>query len=123
MLKRTVKAISILCVATLAACSTRGHFVVPEGSSLYLGGRSTPVVVAADGTVVTKPFGWNAMGLPPRNGIPYKIEKNGTVVKEGRLRAVFRGASLFWPPFAGVFVVPTGLNPHITYDLVTGKQE
>ena len=123
MFRKTFKVLAILCVTTLAACSTQGQFVVPEGSSLYLGGRPTPVDVGASGTVVTKPFGWNAMGLPPQNGIPYKLEKNGKIIKEGKLRAVFRGASLFWPPFAGVFVVPTGLNPNITYNLVTGKQE
>lgn len=31
--------------------------------------------------------------------------------------------SLFLPPIVGILTVPTGLNPNITYNLVSGKQE
>lgn len=118
-----VKTLAVVALVALTGCSTRGHFVVPEGSQLYLGGRPEPVKVEAGGLVTTKPFGWGALGIPPDKGIPYKIEKDGKVVQQGKLRTVFRGASLFWPPVYGIIALPTGLNPNITYDLVTGKQE
>lgn len=123
MIRGFVKALLIVSIGALTACSTQGHFVVPEGSKLYLGGRPEPVTVEADGLVTTKPFGWDAMGLPPHNGISYVIEKDGKVVKQGKLRTVFRGASLFWPPVYGIIARPTGLNPHLTYNLVTGEQK
>lgn len=124
MTSRLVKALAIGCVAaTLSACSTTGHFVLPQDSKLYLDGRPEPVQLEADGTATVRAFRWNAMGTPPKKGIPYRLEKDGTTVQEGRLRPVFRPASLFWPPIVGIFTVPTGLNPDLTYNLVTGKQE
>jgi len=110
-------------VALLSACSTQGKFVVPEGSKLYLADRPDAVEIAADGVVTTKAFGWESMGVPPEAGIKYRLEKDGKTVQEGRLRPVFRVQALFLPPIFGIIVVPTGLNPNITYDLVKGKQE
>ena len=107
----------------VSACSTQGRFVVPAGSTLYLGGRPEPVKVQTDGRVNVHAFGWDAMGVPPAKGIPYRLEQNGKAVQEGRLRTVLRVQSLFLPPIFGILTVPTGLNPNITYDLVTGKQE
>ena len=63
------------------------------------------------------------MGIPPENGIKYRLEKDGRTLQEGRLRPVLRVKALFLPPIVGIIMVPTGLNPDITYDLVTGKQE
>ena len=111
----------ILFTAILFGCSTSGTFVVPEGTQLEI--YSRPATVEADGSVTMRPFGWNAMGIPPGGGIPYRLTKGGEVVQEGRLRGVFRGASLFWPPISGIIAWPVGLNPHITYDLVKGTQE
>lgn len=105
----------------LNACSTQGKFVVPPDTQLSIYKR-TPVTVPADGVVETKPFFWTAAGIPPASGVPYALHKNGKVVKEGKLRAKFRVASIFWPPFAIIYW-PMGLNPNITYDLVSGKQE
>ena len=110
----------ILVVAGLVGCSTTGKFIVPEGTDLVVYER--PVEVSANGTASMRPFAFNAAGTPPDGGIPYRLMKDGQVVQEGRLRTVFRGASIFWPPFA-VFYWPMGLNPHITYDLVNGTQE
>lgn len=110
-------------ITLLSACSTQGRFVIPQGSSLYLENRTEPVTVAADGTVSTKPFGWGSMGVPPNRGIPYRLEKDGKTIQEGRLRATLRIASIFWPPIYGIAAIPVGLRPEITYDLVTGKQE
>jgi hypothetical protein len=104
----------------LASCSTTGNFVIPEGTELEVYRR--PVTVQSDGTVTTQPFFWTAAGMPPGGGVEYRLLKDGAVVQEGRLRAVFRGVSLFWPPFALIYW-PMGLNPHITYNLVEGTQE
>jgi hypothetical protein len=106
----------------LNACSTTGHFKVPEGSQLYLYKRPEPVQIKANGEVTTKPFFWTAAGIPPGGGIPYKLEKDGKVLKEGKLRAKFRVVSIFWPPFSIIYW-PMGLNPNITYDLINDTQE
>lgn len=107
----------------VSACSTTGHFVVPPGSKLYLGGRPEPVKVRDDGTVSVYAFGWDSMGVPPAKGIPYRLEQDGKPAQEGRLRTQLRVPALFLPPIVGILTVPTGLNPNITYNLVTGKQE
>jgi hypothetical protein len=99
----------------LVSCTTTGKFVIPEGTELEVYQR--PVTVQSDGTVVSKPFFWTAAG-----GVEYRLVKEGTVVKEGRLRAKFRVVSIFWPPFAAIYW-PMGLNPGITYNLVDGTQQ
>lgn len=120
MLKKLFFALFLLAMVT--GCTTTGTFKVPADTSLYIYKRPEPVKIAADGKVTTAPFFWTAAGIPPESGIPYRLEKNGATVKEGRLRAKFRVVSLFWPPFAAIYW-PMGLNPDITYDLVNDKQE
>ncbi len=104
----------------LAACTTTGRFVVPQGSQLEVYRR--PVTVGSDGRVVTRPFFWTAAGIPPGGGVEYRLLKDGKAIQQGRLRAKFRVVSIFWPPFALIYW-PMGLNPNVTYDLVKGKQE
>jgi hypothetical protein len=111
----------VLLALALPACSTQGTFVVPKGTQLEVYQR--PVTPDANGVVVTKPFFWTAAGVPPSGGVEYRLLKGDKVVKSGRLRAKFRVASIFWPPFVGVIVWPMGLNPNLTYDLVRGTQE
>lgn len=118
---RTAFIVASLLLAS--ACSTQGRFLVPQGSTLYLGGRPEPVKVQSDGRVNVHAFGWDAMGVPPAKGIPYRLEQDGKTIQQGRLRAVLRVQSLFLPPIFGILTVPTGLNPNITYDLVNGKQQ
>lgn len=113
---------TILLAASISGCSTTGHFKVPEGSQLYIYERPEPVKIQQDGSVTTKPFFWTAMGIAPHGGIPYRLEKDGETIKQGRLRAVFRPASIFWPPFAAIYW-PVGFNPDITYDLINDTQE
>lgn len=113
--------VALIAFAT-TGCSTSGTFKIPENAQLYLYERPEPVNVATNGKVTTTPFYWTAMGIPPTGGIPYRLEQDGETVKEGRLRANFRVASLFWPPFAVIYW-PTGLNPNITYDLVNDTQQ
>jgi len=112
----------VLFMALIAGCTTTGHFKVPEGSDLYIYKRPQPVTISPSGEVTTKPFFWTAAGMPPGGGVPYRLEKNGETLKEGRLRAKFRPVSIFWPPFALIYW-PMGLNPDITYDLVNDTQE
>ena len=105
----------LVCMAITAGCSTTGTFVVPEGSSLYINNRA--VAVEESGKVSTRPYFWSSIG-----GVPYRLEKEGQTLKEGRLRAKFRPVSIFWPPYALIYW-PAGLNPDITYDLVNDTQE
>jgi hypothetical protein len=115
--------VAVAAIALLSACSTSGHFVVPQGSQLYLGDRPEPVTVEADGNVTTKAFKWGSIGVPPSRGISYRLEKDGKTIQEGKLRNTIRVASFFWPPIYGLIALPIGLRPEITYDLVNGTQE
>ena len=110
----------VLLTLALPACSTRGTFVVPDGTQLEVYQR--PVTPDANGVVVTKPFFWTAAGMPPAGGVEYRLLKGDKVVQSGRLRAKFRVVSIFWPPMALIYW-PMGLNPNLTYDLVRGTQE
>ena len=122
LIRPIFKIVYIFCALIfLNACSTQGKFKIPEGTELSIYKRPS-VSVPADGIVKTAPFFWTAAGIPPASGVPNSLYKNGKVVKEGKLRAKFRVVSIFWPPFALIYW-PMGLNPSITYDLVTGKQE
>ena len=114
--------LTVLLAVFAVGCSTTGHFKVPENSKLYIDDRPEPVQILDNGTVVTRPFDWTASGLPPRRGIPYRLEEEGKPVKEGKLRAKVRVVSFFWPPLAFLYW-PVGFNPNITYDLVNDKQE
>lgn len=90
----------LLGLAFVAGCSTTGHFITPANTQLVVMGRNLDV--PADGVVTTKPFSWGGAG-----GIPYRLEQNGAVVQQGKLRAKFRlngGAMLCvrrtWLPIA-----------------------
>lgn len=120
MIKKIYLALAVLVFIT--GCSTVGTFKVPADSELYIYKRPEPVKIEAGGKVTTKPFFWTAAGMPPGGGIPYRLEKNGKVLKEGKLRAKFRVASIFWPPAALIYW-PIGFNPDITYDLVNDTQK
>ena len=109
-------------VSVLSGCTTQGRFVIPEGSELYIYKRPVPVEIPENGVVKTKPFFWTAAGVPPGGGVPYRLEKDGKTIKQGRLRAKFRPVSIFWPPFALIYW-PMGLNPTITYDLKNDTQK
>ena len=111
-----------LMVVLVAGCSTKGTFKVPEGCSLYIYERPEPVEIGTNGLVQTRPYFWTATGIPPHSGIPYRLEKDGKVLKSGRLRTKFRVVSIFWPPFAVIYW-PMGMNPDITYDLINDTQE
>ena len=119
---RLTKIIGVsLLMLFVVGCSTTGNFKIPEGSELYVYERPEPVTVSPNGKVTTAPFFWTAAGIPPDSGIPYRLEKSGQTIKEGRLRAKFRVVSIFWPPLAAIYW-PMGFNSNITYDLVNDTQ-
>lgn len=115
-----ILALTAVAFSLALGCTTRGHFVVPDGTQLEVYRR--PVTPDAGGMVETKPFFWTAAGVPPGGGIEYRLLKDGSVLQAGRLRTVFRPVSIFWPPFALIYW-PMGFNPNITYDLVSGTQQ
>jgi len=112
MKKTAIFAFALGVVLCLSGCSTTGTFKVPEDSKLYIYERPEPVNVGADGKVTTKPFFWKASA-----GIAYRLEKDGKIVNEGKLRSQFRPASIFWPP-AALLYWPIGFRSDVTYDLV-----
>lgn len=94
----------------LLGCSTTGSFKIPKDTQLELYGR--PVEVPENGLVKTRPFFWTAAG-----GVPYRLlNKDGSVIKEGKARAKFRVVSIFWPPMALIYW-PMGLNGSVMNDL------
>lgn len=110
-----------LVLSLLAGCTTTGHFKVPEGSNLFINERPKPVTIATNGEVTTEPFCWTVAGTPPVGGVPYRLEKDGQILKAGRLQTEFRVESLFFPPFAQFFW-PLGFDSDVTYDLVNDTQ-
>lgn len=90
-----MKQISLLLVVMviLSACSTSTYVKLPEGAVLKIErGQELP---HEEGKIDRTPLSWSSAG-----GIPYRIEKDGAVIRKGKMRAKFRPASIFWPPFA-----------------------
>jgi len=93
-MKKILALIALTLVFT--GCSTNTYVKLPEDSVLKL--NKVEDKTYTEGRVVTRPFFWSAAG-----GIPYKVEKNGEVLKEGKLASKFRVASIFWPPYAIIY--------------------
>jgi hypothetical protein len=108
---------TVLALLTITGCTTTGRFKVPENSTLYIDQRPLPALVNKSGETIVEPFSWSAS-----SGVPFRLEKDGKVIKEGKLRTIFRYESLLWPPAAPIYW-PMGLDPDITYDLIHDKQE
>lgn len=76
------------------ACSTTAYFKTPPDSKLTVYERPVP-----SGTVKTAPFFWTST-----TGVPYKLEdKDGKVIRQGKVKSKFRVVSIFWPPFAVIY--------------------
>lgn len=103
----------IIALALFATgCTTHTYVKLPEQSVLKIKrGTEEP---HQEGLLNRTPFSWSSA-----SGIPYKVEKNGAVIQEGKLRAKFRVASLFWPPVAIVYW-PIGFRSEC-YDLSGGS--
>ncbi len=107
------RAAGLLALAmAVSGCSTATYFKLPDNSkvSVYERPQQYP-----QGLVKTRPFFWTAAG-----GIPYKLSsENGELLQQGKLRARFRVASIFWPP-GGIIYWPMGFGQRC-YDL-TGAE-
>lgn len=103
--------VALLCAALLlGGCTTRGYFQLPPGTQIEIYERPA-VTPDSTGQIEMRPFFWTAAG-----GVPYRLVRDGQVVKSGRLRARFRVVSIFWPPLALIYW-PIGFNPDVTNDL------
>ena len=110
---KKVVLMSILAISAIG-CTTTGKFSgAKPGDQLYFSTRPQAFTVQDDGTVVTPPYFWNAIA-----GIPYRVERNGKTVKEGKAKAHFRVVSIFWPPFALIYW-PAGFDPNAVTDVST----
>jgi hypothetical protein len=88
-----------VCLTLLvSACSTTSTIKVPQGSKLYINGNPEPVAIQENGEVTTRPFFWTAIA-----GIPFRLEQDDKVINQGKLRAKFRPASIFWPPYGAIY--------------------
>ncbi len=77
----------------MQGCAISTYVKLPENSVLKIKrGQEIPF---QEGKIVRRPLSWSSAA-----GIPYKIEKDGQIIKEGKMRAKFRPASIFWPPVA-----------------------
>ena len=78
--------------SVITGCSTSGSFIVPDDTNLYINKRPQPVTIEESGKVITRPYFWSSI-----SGVPYRLEKDGETVKEGKLKSNFRPISIFWP--------------------------
>ena len=69
-----------------------------------------PSSLIENGVATSRPFYWTAIA-----GIRYRLEKDNKVIQKGKLRARFRPASIFWPPY-GIIYWPVGFA-YEKYDL------
>ena len=87
--------LTLLLAVIVSGCSTAAKFKIPSDATLFLENEKVSLV---DGEYERAPFSWGATG-----GIPYRIEVDGRVLHEGRIRAKFRFVSIFWPPLAVIY--------------------
>jgi hypothetical protein len=101
----------VITTFVLAGCSTSTRVKLPENANVQFDDnfKNYP-----QGNIERRPFFWSSAG-----GIPYKVEKNGEVLSQGRLHSSFRIASIFWPPYALIYW-PMGFGEEC-YDL-TGAE-
>lgn len=94
-------------VIGLTGCSTTANFKLPPGTKIVV--DNEPLSDQQAMQYKRSPYFWNVAG-----GIPYRLEKDGKIVKEGNLKSRFRVASIFWPP-AAIIYWPMGFDG--PYDL------
>lgn len=99
-------------VLFVSGCSITTYVKLPEDSVLKIKrGQEIPYT---EGKVTRTPLSWSSAG-----GIPYKLEKDGEIIQEGRMSSKFRVVSIFWPPVAAVYW-PMGFR-YPCYDFTTGE--
>lgn len=91
---RLLPVAGLLALATIVSgCSAKAYFKLPENTRITVYERPQQY---SQGLVKTRPFAWSAT-----RGIPYTLsDANGEQLQQGKLRARFRVASVFWPPVA-----------------------
>lgn len=95
----------------VSGCSITTYVKLPEDTVLKIKrGEETP---HSQGKLTRTPLSWSSAG-----GIPYKLEKDGEIVQEGRMSSKFRVASIFWPPVGAVYW-PMGFR-YPCYDFTKG---
>ncbi len=107
-----MKFLYLVLIVLFVSCSTTGHFKVPADSQLYVEGKPLQPHELQAG-YKRSPFFWNVS-----SGIPYRIEKNGKLIDEGKIQSRFRVVSIFWPPFAIIYW-PMGFKGDETYDFTS----
>lgn len=101
-MRKTIIICALVLTFLIQGCSTATYIKLPENSVLKINkGGEVPY---EEGRLVRRPFSWSSAG-----GIKYEIEKDGEVIKKGKMRSKFRAASIFWPPF-GIFYWPIGFR-------------
>lgn len=112
-MKKLILLLAVISVYGLG-CSTTATFKLPPGSQLFVTDRA--VTSGADDKAAqlvnweTSPFFWSSAG-----GAKYRLfDKNGNLIRSGKINTHFRVVSIFWPPFALIYW-PMGLKG--TYDM------
>jgi hypothetical protein len=104
-MKKLILLISAL--AFVASCSTTTSFKVPKGADLFVDGQKVPEAMHAEYT--RSPMFWDKS-----KGIPYVLKKKGKVIDQGKIKAHFRVASIFWPP-AAIIYWPMRFEPNYDF--------
>jgi len=77
-------------------CKTTASFTIPQGTNLFV--DDIELTNQETKRYKCSPFFWSKT-----TGIPYRLEKEGKIVEQGKLKSTFRVSSLFWPPFSIIY--------------------
>ncbi|OUR96867.1 hypothetical protein A9Q84_11055 [Halobacteriovorax marinus] len=88
--------LALLTLTVFVGCSTTTKFTIPKDTTLFIEGQE----LSSEQVVEYKrnPFFWNVA-----KGIPYRLERDGKTIDEGRLKSSFRVVSVFWTPAAVIY--------------------
>ena len=101
-MKKIIFACAVSLPLLLQGCTTSTYVKLPENSTMKI--KRGQEVSYQEGKIARNPLSWSSA-----QGIPYKIEKDGKVIKEGKMRSKFRPVSIFWPP-VGIVYWPIGFR-------------
>jgi hypothetical protein len=111
-MKRISLMIASLGLALVAGvgCTTTAQFKMKPDTTVMVTDRKVGVNDA--GMYQTSPFFWTETG-----GAKFRVyDKNGKLVRSGKLKTHFRVVSIFWPPVALIYW-PMGFEKGAVYDL------
>jgi hypothetical protein len=95
-MKKIILLTLISSMLVITGCSTTARFKLPQGTKIVVDNVPLSTIEAEE--YKRSPYFWNVAA-----GIPYRLEKDGKIVKEGNLKSRFRVASIFWPPGALIY--------------------